>query len=274
MKTMADYINEINKREVPDNMSQYVILLDLTDVGIIPDDIIIEILNNNSFKLSDNELQYAKEQSVKLLKENTDSNMIDIKLVDNNIYLVPKVTHKSFNNKTLFTLAKTTPDIILKPVYNKLLKEHKTELDLDLVFVNKHIKSFLTTDGSFIVYDDSVDFMKEVLEMLIEKGHMKKLIPKSQLMEFIIKEIKERETVFDYITNDVGYILFDLKKQVNVKFESGEITESDGRNFLFQTLIGNTSIYNMEVLNNLKEVDKPRFSVGLLDIFNGDFNRS
>lgn len=274
MKTMMDYINEINRREAPDNMSQYIILLDLTDIGIIPDDIIIEILNRNVFKLSNTELRHAKEQSVSLLKENTDSDIIDIKLVENNIYLVPKVSHKSFNNKTLFTLAKTTPDIILKPIYENFLKPHKIGLDLDLVFVNRHMKSFLTTDGSFIVYDDSIDFIKEVLEMLIEKGHLKKIIPKSQLLNFMIKEIKDRETIFDYITNDIGYIIYDLKKQVNEKFESGEITESDGRNFLFQTLIGNTSIYNMEVLNNLKEVNKPRFSIGLLDIFNGDFSRS
>ncbi|MGL5714917.1 MAG: hypothetical protein ACRCX2_18010 [Paraclostridium sp.] len=257
-------LEDINRTE---GMSQYLLLIKLEDIVLSPDLIIIELLNNGLHGLEIIDFNFAIQEARKLLKEGLDSRFIDVDIASNKLKFRPQVTNHCDDIQSFILFCKKSSGFILRSVYEKYLSNVDTNNMLVNIYINRNASSLLSSDSNYIVYDESISFMKDITKKYINIFHNEKLIAKKDLLKFILDNISIRESVIDHITDDIGDILHSLRGKIIEEFKNPIYSEDVKGRLKSSCLIGNHNVINLEILNNLKEEDRPGFSLGLINLF-------
>lgn len=277
------FLNEFQKNLEKDisleGMSQYLLLISAEDIIFSFDLMMINLLNSTYHELDPFTYSEAMNEALVLLKNNTDSKLVDIELYEGEIRVRPLIINRTGSQHSFLLLAKTTSEFILRPIYDKYFKHiHISKLTYD-IFLNPNVSGLLTTDSNFLVYDDSNELSLKVLSEFTRMFHLKKLIPKSKLPDYIIKEVAERETIVDFVSNDLNYTINTFKdimvERFKIEIENKNMTvDSVVRNFKTMSVIGNVTAYNMVTMSNFKDSNKPEYSVGLTYVFDSNLAKN
>lgn len=276
------FLSELQKTIQTDinleGMSQYLLFISAEDIIFSFDVMMLDLLNSTYHGLDPFTHSEAMNTAKDILDKNTNSDMVMIEISDGMIKIRPKIVNKTGSISGFLLMAKSSSNFILKPVYDKYFKDISvTKLTYNM-FINPNASGLLQTDSNFLIYDDSNDLSLKVLREFTRLFHAKKLIPKSKVPDYIIKEVHSRETIVDFITNDLGDTIVNFTNTMLDRFKK-EIDEKRitvdkaVKNFKTMSVLGNVTSYNMNTMNTLSE-DRPEYNIGLAYLFDANLAKN
>lgn len=269
LSELKDDIQRINNRE---GMNQYLLLIDSDDIIFSRDLVVLNILNSSYHGLSPYEYNVAVSRTLELLKEGTNSEVIDIVLGDGGIEFKPLIINKFDTTNEFFLLSKKKSGFILKEIYDTYFYDIDDIKITTNIFINPNASGLLSSDANFVIYDDNDKISKSVLLEFSRMFHRNRLIPSSKLEEFIMDNILEHNSRIDFITNDISRIIdklfISIIEKLSKLVDNGTITENKARNcFKTNSVIGGVTMYNIDRLSTIDPHNKPGYNIGLTPIF-------
>lgn len=277
------FLSELQKSIQSDinleGMSQYLLFISAEDIIFSFDIMVFDLLNGSYHDLDPFTHSEAMNMAKELLDKNTNPDMINLEITDGMIKIRPRIQNFTGSTKGFLLMAKTSSDFILKPVYDKYFKEISIAKLTYNMFINPNASGLLQTDSNFLIYDDSNEMSLKVLKEFTRIFHAKKLIPKSKVPDYIIKEVHSRETIVDFITNDLEDTIVNFTNTMLDRFrkeiDEKRITVNKAvKNFKTMSVLSNVTFYNMQTMNSFDDSNKPEYNVGLAYLFDANLAKN